>query len=109
MPTGQLRAKCSKDLATISFRSTPRSASADIVVASKQHTLAGQFQPGHEFATPPLSRVDFQTWSIAPFAEAEVRPTLITVAAKPAADGTIYSCAVAAYATVGPSGGTLTQ
>jgi hypothetical protein len=64
---------------------------------------------GTTITAPRLALPGFQIWSIAEIAEAEVRPTMITVAAKAGAGGTSFRCAVSALATAGAPTGTITK
>lgn len=109
---GQLLVSCDHDrTASVTFKADRLLATADVVVASVGgDTAEGTVNPRETFSGPPMSSPEVQVWSIAEFAAADVRPTMITVASR-AVDhgGTPYRCAVAAQATVGSPTGTMTR
>lgn len=108
-PIGRLRATCIAGHVMTTFVPARSLASADVVVRSGRRVRGGTVIPGKKFAAPRMADPDIQTWSIAEFAEGDVRPTVITVAARASAWGTTYSCAVSALATVGAPTGTVTM
>jgi hypothetical protein len=108
---GELLVSCDADgTSSTAFKADRLLATADVVVASVGGESAdGILNPRKTFTGPPIPSPGVQTWSIAEFAEADVRPTVITVASREVDNGSGYRCAVAAQATVGAPTTTITR
>ncbi|MBN8870324.1 MAG: hypothetical protein J0H66_10635 [Solirubrobacterales bacterium] len=112
---GRLRASCRQAYVDTSFEASPSLPGGDIVVRSGVTSRSGTVNQyrgnkflGKKFAAPPMAKPDIQTWSVAGFAPAGVRPTMITVAAKGGAYRP-FRCAVSALANVGGPISTITK
>jgi hypothetical protein len=98
---GRLLVSCDKHgTSSTAFVASSRTATADVVVQTRDATANRELDPGHRFS-PRLARANpgIEQWSVAQFSPAHATVTTMTVAMRPVT-GSGHACAVSSMAFV---------